>query len=112
MLGDSSKTPTLPSCFYGCGDYPEWIEYEGQAAKKEARQALVERFTEDLSLPPDLYQVVDGRVVSASGEPLPPWQEQLAAIEAKIAREKWLDRRAHDAVTLRPILDLFSNVKG
>ena len=74
--GQSDPAQHSP-CEYGCGDYTDWIAYEAAAWIRETRGDVVRRFTECLDLPPDLYRVVDGRVVKANGEPIEPLDLQI-----------------------------------
>lgn len=102
-----------PPCYFGCGEYVDWLAYETAAWRREQQAERVARFTECVDLPPDLYAVVDGRVVSArTGEPLKPIRDQIARLQAEQSRAQYIERRRTDAVTLKPILDLFSLVEG
>jgi len=104
---------SLPACYHGCGDYAEWIAYESAAWRKEQRAEQMARFADCVDLPPDLYSVVDGLVVSArTGLPLPPIKDQIAKLQAEQSRAQYIERRRADAVVLKPILDLFSLVEG
>lgn len=110
----ASAGVTLPASYYGCGDYPEWLAHEAGAWRKEQRDEHAGRFDQQSwDLPTDIYAIVDGQVVSAkTGLPFPPIQEQIAALLAQCSREQYIERRQRDAVTLKPILDLFSLVEG
>jgi len=104
---------SFPASYYGCGDYVEWLAYEAAAWRKEQRAEKIARFGDCVDLPPDLYSVVDGRVVSArTGQPLAPLHEQIARLQAEQSRAQYIERRRTDAMTLKPILDLFSLVEG
>lgn len=110
--GMPQKT-SFPACYYGTGDYVEWITYEAAAWRKEQRAEHVARFADCVDLPPELYSVVDGRVVSArTGEPLAPLRDQIARLQAEQERERSVARRRADRETLKPLIDLYSIFGG
>ena len=107
------QTVSRPPSYYGCGDYTEWLQYESAAWRKEQRADKIARFADCVDLPPELYSVVDGRVVSArTGESLEPLRDQIARLQAEQSRAQYIERRRADAVVLKPFLDLFSLVEG
>lgn len=102
-----------PPCYFGCGDYQDWIAYEAAAWRKEHRVDSQARFADCVDLPPEIYAMVDGQVVSAvTGQSFEPIQDQIAKLTAKYKREHEVKQRRGDREALKPILDLYSIFSG
>ena len=108
MTYQAREHVTLPPAYHGCGDFPEWIAYEAAAMKRETRGDVVRRFTESLDLPPEIYAIVDGRVVKANGEPLEPFDAQIA----KLTMTADQDQFREDRKRLKHLIELYSQMKG